>query len=38
MLDGTVTRALDDVADELVAQDRAFSAEAARRTLERNEW
>lgn len=35
---GAVTRALDEVADELAAEDRSFSAEAARRTLEHSEW
>jgi predicted transcriptional regulator len=35
---GSVTAALDQVADELAAEHRGFVAEAARRTLERNEW
>jgi predicted transcriptional regulator len=35
---GAVTRALDEIADELATEDRTFSAEAARRTLERSEW
>ncbi len=35
---GAVTRALDEVADELGAADRAFSSEAARRARERSEW
>jgi predicted transcriptional regulator len=35
---GAVTRALDEIADEFAAEDRTFSAEAARRTLERSEW
>jgi predicted transcriptional regulator len=33
-----VTRALDEVADELSAEDRAFSAATARRTLKQSEW
>ncbi len=35
---GAVTRALDEIADELADDDGAFAAEAARRTLERSEW
>lgn len=35
---GAVTRALDEVADELSAQDTAFVTAAARQTLERSEW
>jgi len=35
---GAVTRALDTVADELAADDRGFTAAAARRTLDRSEW
>ena len=35
---GAVTRALDDVADELAAEHRSFTAPAARRALERSEW
>ncbi len=35
---GAVTRALDEVADEMTAEDDSFVAEAARRTLERSEW
>lgn len=35
---GAVTRALDEVADELGAADRAVSSQAAHRTLERGEW
>jgi antitoxin MazE6 len=35
---GAVTRALDDLADELVAADPEFVAEAARQTLARSEW
>jgi predicted transcriptional regulator len=35
---GAVTRALDEIADELAADDRRFAVEAARRTLERSEW
>jgi predicted transcriptional regulator len=33
---GAVTRALDEIADELTAED--FVAQAARQTLERSEW
>ncbi len=33
-----VTRALDEIADELSAEHHAFSAQAARRTLEQSEW
>ncbi len=35
---GAVTRALDEIADELADDDGAFVAEAARRTLERSKW
>jgi predicted transcriptional regulator len=35
---GAVTRALDEIADELTAEDHSFVAEAARQTLERSEW
>jgi antitoxin MazE6 len=35
---GAVTRALDEVADELAAEHDGFSAEAARQTLRRSEW
>jgi predicted transcriptional regulator len=35
---GAVTRALDEIADEHSAAERAFSAEAARRTLAQSEW
>ena len=35
---GAVTRALDEIADELMAEDAAFVTEAARQTLERSEW
>ena len=35
---GAVTRALDEVADELVAEHRGCSAQAARSALERSEW
>ena len=35
---GAVTRALDEIAGELAAEDRTFTAEAARRALERSEW
>jgi hypothetical protein len=33
-----VTRALDEIADELAAEDDAFVAAAARQTLDRSEW
>jgi predicted transcriptional regulator len=33
-----VTRALDEIADELTAEDDAFLTAAARQTLERSEW
>lgn len=33
-----VTRALDEIADELSAEERAFTAQAARRILEPSEW
>lgn len=33
-----VTRALDELADELAASHDTFIAEAARATLERSEW
>jgi predicted transcriptional regulator len=35
---GAVTRALDEIADELAAEDDAFVAAAARQTLEGSEW
>jgi predicted transcriptional regulator len=35
---GAVTRALDEIAEEMAADGAAFGAEAARRTLERSEW
>lgn len=35
---GAVTRALDEIADELMTEDAAFVTEAARQTLERSEW
>jgi predicted transcriptional regulator len=35
---GAVTRALDEIADELTTEDDAFVTEAARQTLERSEW
>lgn len=35
---GAVTRALDEIAEELAADGAPFGAEAARRTLERSEW
>ena len=33
-----ITRALNDVADELAVEHDVFGGEAARRTLERSEW
>jgi hypothetical protein len=33
-----VTRALDEIADELTAEGDVFVTEAARQTLERSEW
>ncbi|MBJ7331739.1 MAG: ribbon-helix-helix protein, CopG family [Solirubrobacteraceae bacterium] len=35
---GEVTRALDELADELGAEDLGFVEATARRTLETNEW
>jgi len=35
---GNVTRALDELADELAADGGQFGAQAARRALERSEW
>ena len=35
---GAVTRALDELADELAAEGGAFADQAARRALERSEW
>lgn len=35
---GAVTRALDEIAEEMAADGAAFGVEAARRTLERSEW
>jgi len=35
---GEVTRALDNVADELAAEPGAFAAHAARRILECGQW
>jgi predicted transcriptional regulator len=35
---GAVTRALDEIADDLTAADAEFVAEAARQTLARSEW
>lgn len=35
---GAITRALDEIADEISSDERAFSAEAARRTLAQSEW
>jgi len=35
---GAVTRALDEIADEISSEERAFTAVAARRTLAQNEW
>jgi predicted transcriptional regulator len=33
-----VTRALDEIADELSGEDHAFGTAAARRTLAQSEW
>ena len=35
---GAITRALDEIADELTADERAFTTAAARRTLAQSEW
>lgn len=35
---GAVTRALDELADELAAEDRAFADQATRRILAHSEW
>jgi metal-responsive CopG/Arc/MetJ family transcriptional regulator len=35
---GAVTRALDEIADELSAEERSFTKAAARRTLAQSEW
>ena len=35
---GAVTRALDEIAEEMAADGATFRAEAARRTLEYSEW
>jgi predicted transcriptional regulator len=35
---GAVTRALDEIADELTAVEAAFVTAAARQTLARSEW
>jgi predicted transcriptional regulator len=35
---GAITRALDEIADELSAEERAFTTAAARRTLAQSEW
>jgi predicted transcriptional regulator len=35
---GAVTRALDEIADEIAAEGGVFAAEAARRALQRSEW
>lgn len=35
---GAVTRALDEIADEVSGEERAFTGAAARRTLSRSEW
>lgn len=35
---GAVTRALDEIADQLTAEHQPFGAQAARRTLEQSEW
>lgn len=35
---GAVTRALDEITEELAGEDDTFVAEAARQTLQRSEW
>jgi predicted transcriptional regulator len=35
---GAVTRALDEIAEEMAADRAPFDREAARRTLEQTEW
>ena len=35
---GAVTRALDEIADELSGEESAFTAAAAHRTLTQSEW
>ncbi len=35
---GAVTRALDEIADEISDEERAFTAAAAHRTLAHSEW
>lgn len=35
---GTVTRALDEIADEVAGEDEGFVEAAARQALERSEW
>jgi predicted transcriptional regulator len=35
---GAITRALDEIADEISAEERAFTTAAARRTLAQSEW
>jgi len=35
---GAITRALDQIADELSAEERTFTTAAARRTLAQSEW
>ncbi len=35
---GAITRTLDEIADELSAEERAFTTAAARRTLAQSEW
>jgi antitoxin MazE6 len=35
---GAITRALDEIADELSAEERAFTTAAARQTLAQSEW
>ena len=35
---GAITRALDEIADELSADERALTTAAARRTLAQSEW
>jgi predicted transcriptional regulator len=35
---GAITRALDEIADEISADERAFTTAAGRRTLAQSEW
>jgi len=35
---GAITRALDEIADEISTEERAFTTAAARRTLAQSEW